>query len=108
VGGEAASKDIGGFSLESNLLTVLKEAATEFRADAVEFVVQKEPADSAGQPQPRYMRRLTDEAVRLLDDLRSGKLESGEFHPERMLQRSRQRVLYDQSAAQARRLCREH
>jgi len=35
-GGEAASKDIGGFSLESNFLTVLKEAATEFRADAVE------------------------------------------------------------------------
>jgi hypothetical protein len=76
VGGEAASKDIGDPSLESNFLTVLKEAATEFRADAVEFVVQKEPADSAGQPQPRYMRRLTDEAVRLLDDLRSGKLEN--------------------------------
>jgi len=76
VGGEAASKDIGGFSLENNFLTVLKEAATEFRADAVELIVQKEPADSAGQPQPRYMRRLTDEAVRLLDDLRSGKLEN--------------------------------
>ena len=74
VGGEAASKDIGGFSLESNFLTVVKEAATEFRADAVELIVQKEPADSAGQP--RYMRRLTDEAVRLLDDLRSGKLEN--------------------------------
>src|SRR3954451_10507230 len=76
VGGEAASKDIGGSSLESNLLAVLKEAATEFRAEAVELIVQKEPADSAGQPQPRYMRRLTDEAVRLLDDLRSGKLEN--------------------------------
>src|SRR4051812_6714238 len=76
VGGEAASKDIGGSRLESNFLTVLKEAATEFRADAVELIVQKEPADSAGQPQPRYMRRLTDEAVRLLDDLRSGKLEN--------------------------------
>jgi hypothetical protein len=76
VGGEAASKDIGGFSLESNFLTVLKEAATEFRADAVELIVQKEPAGSAAQPQPRYMRRLTDEAVRLLDDLRSGKLEN--------------------------------
>src|SRR3954451_1793946 len=76
VGGEAASKDIGGSSLESNFLTVLKEAATEFRADAAELIVQKEPADSAGQPQPRYMRRLTDEAVRLLDDLRSGKLEN--------------------------------
>ena len=76
VGGEAASNDIGGCSLESNFLTVLKEAATEFRADAVELIVQKEPADSAGQPQPRYMRRLTDEAVRLLDDLRSGKLEN--------------------------------
>ena len=75
VGGEAASKDIGGSSLESNFLTVLKEAATEFRADAVELIMQKEPAD-AGQPQPRYMRRLTDEAVRLLDDLRSGKLEN--------------------------------
>jgi hypothetical protein len=37
-GGEAASKDIGGFSLESNFLTVLKEAATEFRADAVELI----------------------------------------------------------------------
>src|SRR5947208_9262109 len=76
VGGEAASKDIGGSSLESNFLVVLKEAATEFRADAVELIVQKEPADSAGQPQPRYMRRLTDEAVRLLDDLRNGKLEN--------------------------------
>src|SRR5258705_10907419 len=76
VGGEAASKDIGGSSLESNFMTVLKEAATEFRADAVELIVQKEPADSAGQPQPRYMRRLTDEAVRLLDDLSSGKLEN--------------------------------
>ena len=76
VRGEAASKDIGGSSLESNFLTVLKEAATEFRADAVELIVQKEAADSAGQPQPRYMRRLTDEAVRLLDDLRSGKLEN--------------------------------
>jgi hypothetical protein len=63
VGGEAA-------------LTILKEAATEFRADAVELIVQKEPADSAGQPQPRYMRRLTDEAVRLLNDLRNGKLEN--------------------------------
>ena len=76
MGGEAASKDIGGSSLESNFLTVLKEAATEFRADAAELIVQKEPADSAGQPQLRYMRRLTDEAVRLLDDLRSGKLEN--------------------------------
>ena len=54
----------------------ITEAATQFRADAVELIVQKEPADSAGQPQPRYMRRLTDEAVRLLDDLRSGKLEN--------------------------------
>src|SRR2546430_3960615 len=76
VGGEAVSKDIGGSSLDSNFSTVLKEAATEVRADAVELIVQKEPADSAGQPQPRYMRRLTDEAVRLLDDLRSGKLEN--------------------------------
>jgi len=40
------------------------------------LIVQEEPADSAGQWQPRYMRRLTDEAVRLLDDLRSGKLEN--------------------------------
>src|ERR1700747_2725845 len=62
VGGEAASKDIGGSSLRSNFLTVLKEAATEFRADPVELIVQKETADSAGQAQPRYMRRLTDEA----------------------------------------------
>ena len=76
VRGEAASKDIGGSSLECNFLTVLKEATTELRADAVELIVQKEPADSAGQPQPRYMRRLTNEAVRLLDDLRSGKLEN--------------------------------
>jgi hypothetical protein len=76
VGGEAASKDIGGSSLESNFWAGLKEATTEFRADAVELIVQKEPAYSAGQPQPRYMRRLTDEAVRLLDDLRSGKLEN--------------------------------
>src|SRR5256714_12590545 len=43
VGGDAASKDIGGSSLESNFLTVLKEAATgELRADAVELIVQKE------------------------------------------------------------------
>jgi hypothetical protein len=76
VEGEVASKDIGGSSLESNFLTVLEEAATEFRADTVELIVQKEPADSRGQPQPRYMRRLTDEAVRLLDDLRNGKLEN--------------------------------
>src|SRR5215471_14819270 len=65
-GGEAVSKDIGGSSLESHFLTVLEEAAREFRADAVELIVQREPADSAGQPQPRYMRRLTDEAVRML------------------------------------------
>jgi hypothetical protein len=51
----------------------LKEAATEFRAHPVELIVEQEPAD---RPQPRYMRRLTDEAVRLLDDLRSGKLEN--------------------------------
>jgi hypothetical protein len=73
--GEAASRDVGDFCLESHFLTVLKVAATEFPSDAVELVPQKEAADSAGQPQPRYMRRLTDEAVRLLDDLRSGKLE---------------------------------
>jgi hypothetical protein len=76
VGGEAASKDIGGSSLESSFLTVLKEAATEFRADAIELIVRKESAGSAGQPQPRYMRRLTEEALRLLDDLRNGKLEN--------------------------------
>jgi len=76
VGGEAGSKDICSSSLESKFLTVLKEAATELRADAVELMEQKESADSAGQLQPRYMRRLTDEAVRLLDDLRSGKLEN--------------------------------
>jgi hypothetical protein len=76
VEGEVASGDVDGSSLESNVSTVLKEAATEFRADAVELVVQKERAGGAGQPQPRYMRRLTDEAVRLLDDLRSGKLEN--------------------------------
>src|SRR4051794_12675106 len=35
LGGEAASKGIGGFSLDGNFLTVLKEAATEFRADPV-------------------------------------------------------------------------
>src|SRR2546429_9393982 len=67
---------MGGSIFDRNFLTVPKEAATEFRADAVELIVQKKPADSAGQPQPRYMRRLTDEAVRLLDDLRSGKLEN--------------------------------
>jgi hypothetical protein len=76
VEGEAASKVIGDSGLECNFLTDLKEAATEFRADAGELIVQKEPTDSAGQPQLRYMRRLTDEAVRLLDDLRSGKLEN--------------------------------
>jgi hypothetical protein len=72
---DAASKGLCGSSLES-ILTVFKEAATEVRADAVELIVQKEEAGSAGQPQPRYMRRLTDEAVRLVDDLRSGKLEN--------------------------------
>jgi hypothetical protein len=66
--------DSGGFSLESRFLTVLNEAATEFRADPL--VVQMEAADSAGQPQPRYLRRLTDEAVRLLDDLKRGKLQN--------------------------------
>ncbi|WP_246786533.1 hypothetical protein [Bradyrhizobium sp. USDA 3458] len=71
--GEAPS---AGPIIESDSLTVLKSAATECRTDAVELIVQKEPADSAGQLQPRYMRRLTDEAVRLLDDLRSGKLEN--------------------------------
>ena len=75
VGGEAASQDIGRCSFESKFLTVLKEvAATEFRADAV--IVQKELAASPAQALPRYMRRLTDEAVRLLDDLRSGKLDN--------------------------------
>src|SRR5215468_6790896 len=67
VEGDAASKDIDDSSLESNFLTVRKEAATEFRADAGELIVQREPADSTGQPQLQYMRRLTDEAVRLLD-----------------------------------------
>src|SRR5215208_2580494 len=38
VGGEAGSKDIGRSSLESNFLTVLKGAATEFRADVVELI----------------------------------------------------------------------
>ncbi len=76
VGSRAASKDIGGSGLEGNFLTILREAATEFRADAAELIVQKKPSDSAGQPQLRYMRRLTDEAVRLLDDLQSGKLEN--------------------------------
>ncbi|MGY4566967.1 hypothetical protein [Bradyrhizobium sp. USDA 3256] len=75
VEGEAASKV--GPILENAFLTVPKKAVTECRADAVELIVQKEPsADSAGQPEPRYMRRLTDEAVRLLDDLRSGKLQN--------------------------------
>lgn len=72
-GGEAASKDIGS-ALESNFLTVLKETATELRADAAELIVQKELADSAAQPQ--YMRRLTDEALRLLNDLQNGKVEN--------------------------------
>jgi hypothetical protein len=75
VEGEAASKD--GPILENAFLTVPKKAAAECRADAVELIVQKEPpAESAGQSQSRYMRRLTDEAVRLLDDLRSGKLQN--------------------------------
>ncbi|MDA9498130.1 hypothetical protein XI05_11780 [Bradyrhizobium sp. CCBAU 11357] len=76
VGGDAASKDVGDSCVESDFLPVLKDAATEFRADAVELIIQEEPNDDAKQPQPRYMRRLTDEAVRLLDDLRSGKLEN--------------------------------
>src|SRR4051794_33923612 len=51
VGGEAVWKDIGGSSLEINFSAVLKVAATQFRADAVELNVQKEAADSPGQPQ---------------------------------------------------------
>jgi hypothetical protein len=74
VGGEAGRH--WPFQSESNSLSVLKEATTECRVDVAELILQKEPADSAGQPQPRYMRRLTDEAVRLLDDLRSGKLDN--------------------------------
>jgi len=35
---EAASKDNDGSSLEGNFLTVFKEAATEFRAEAVELM----------------------------------------------------------------------
>jgi hypothetical protein len=62
--------------LESRNAAARRKDAKEFRADAVELIAQKEPADGAGQPQPRYMRRLTDEAVGLLDDLRSGKLEN--------------------------------
>src|SRR2546423_10938787 len=42
VGGEAAWKDIGGSSLEIHFSTLLKVAASEFRADAVESIVQKE------------------------------------------------------------------
>src|SRR5947209_2388262 len=63
VGGEAASKDIGGSSLERNFLTGLKEAATELRPDAAESIVQEEPADSPGQAELRVVRRLTDQAV---------------------------------------------
>ncbi|MGV7219757.1 hypothetical protein [Bradyrhizobium sp. UFLA05-112] len=73
---EAESKDIGSSTLEGNFLIVRKETTTEFCADAPELVVQKEPSEGARQPQLRYMRRLTDEAVRLLDDLQSGKLEN--------------------------------
>src|SRR5437762_7372484 len=51
VGGEAASKDIGGSSLERNLLTGPQAAATEIRPAAGELVVQKGPARSAWQPQ---------------------------------------------------------
>ncbi|KYG97523.1 hypothetical protein [Bradyrhizobium sp. DOA1] len=75
VRGESA-KGIGGYRLESNSLTVLNEAVAEFCADPAELIVQREPADSGGQLQLQYMRRLTDEAVRLLDDLQSGKLEN--------------------------------
>ncbi|WFU54744.1 hypothetical protein QA639_35000 [Bradyrhizobium pachyrhizi] len=48
MGGKATSKDIGSSGLESNFLTILREAATEFRADAAELIVQKEPTDNAG------------------------------------------------------------
>src|SRR5437899_12454148 len=65
VGGEVASKDIGGSSLESNFLTVLKEAATEFRADAAELIMQKEPAERAGEPQMRSKRRPATGEVRV-------------------------------------------
>ncbi|MCA1510206.1 hypothetical protein [Bradyrhizobium sp. NBAIM01] len=75
VGGKAASKNTDRSRPEGSLSTFCKERVVGFRADATELNMQKEPADSAGQSQPRYMRRLTDEAVRLLDDLRSGKLE---------------------------------
>ncbi|KYK50151.1 hypothetical protein A1D31_39280 [Bradyrhizobium liaoningense] len=75
-GSEAALKGVGGFCFESKFLPILKEAATEFREDAVELFVHEEPNGGPKQPHPRFMRRLTDEAVRLLDDLRSGKLEN--------------------------------
>src|SRR5258707_10406025 len=39
VGGEAASKDIGGFSLVRKFFFVFKKAATEVRADAGELIV---------------------------------------------------------------------
>src|SRR5258705_10814401 len=61
VGGEAASKDIGGFCLEKKFLTLLKETATEVLAGAGDMILEKEPPDSAGEPQQRYMRRRPHE-----------------------------------------------
>ena len=68
--------ELAGSDSAAEMVVKIAKAYQNSGADAVELIVQKEPADSAGQPQPRYMRRLTDEAVRLLDDLRSGKLEN--------------------------------
>jgi hypothetical protein len=38
VGSDATSRDSGGYSPESNFLTTLKEAATEFRAEAADLM----------------------------------------------------------------------
>src|SRR5258706_7814288 len=57
VGGEAASKDIGGISVERNIFNDLQKTATKVRAGAVQFVGQKEQADTAGAAQPPYEGR---------------------------------------------------
>src|SRR5215467_9577769 len=42
--------------LQSRNAAALRKDVKEFHVDAVELIVQKEPADSAEQPQPQYMR----------------------------------------------------
>ncbi|WFU43519.1 hypothetical protein QA640_14340 [Bradyrhizobium sp. CB82] len=63
--------------LDSDTTTeMVVKIAEDYQNRAFENIKASLNAASDHAPQPRYMRRLTDEAVRLLDDLRSGKVEN--------------------------------